>query len=133
MNLNEYMSNPWMVYLQTLSFILVIAALVSLEMFLKKTSPLYGNRNLSAADHNQLCRSWSVSSILMKNIRLLNLVTSFAYAAGFGLALILCQHPERILWPGPKPLQDVSIGLITAGMISVTFMSAKEWFSLKLE
>jgi len=54
-------------------------------------------------------------------------VTSFAYAAGFDLALVLFAGVrERILLARvPKPLQDVSIGLITAGIIAMTFMSFK--------
>jgi electron transport complex protein RnfA len=51
------------------------------------------------------------------------LVTSFGYAAGFGLALIIFAGlRERILLARvPKPLQDTSIALITAGMISLSF------------
>ncbi|MFN2436086.1 MAG: Rnf-Nqr domain containing protein, partial [Desulfotignum sp.] len=53
------------------------------------------------------------------------LVSAFSYALGFGLALILFAGVrERInLGPVPKPLQDTSIGLITAGIIALTFTS----------
>ncbi len=53
------------------------------------------------------------------------LMSSFAYAIGFGLALILFAGVrERIsLGRVPKPLQDTSIGLITAGVIALTFTS----------
>ena len=47
-------------YLQTIVFILVIAALVQfVEMFLKKTdaSSLQGTRCVSASYHNKLCRT----------------------------------------------------------------------------
>jgi len=55
------------------------------------------------------------------------LVSSFSYAVGFGLALILFAGVrERInLARVPKPLQDTSIGLVTAGIIALTFMSFK--------
>ena len=47
-------------YLQTIVFILLIAALVQfVEMFLKKTMPsLYQALGVSSADHNKLCGSW---------------------------------------------------------------------------
>jgi electron transport complex protein RnfA len=52
-----------------------------------------------------------------------SLVTSFGYATGFGLALIIFAGlRERVLLARvPKPLQDTSIALITAGMISLSF------------
>ena len=57
------------------------------------------------------------------------LVTSFGYAAGFGLALIIFAGlRERILLARvPKPLQDTSIGLVTAGILSLTFFAFKGW------
>jgi electron transport complex protein RnfA len=56
-----------------------------------------------------------------------SLVTSFGYAAGFGLALILFAGVrERVLLARvPKPLQDTSIGLIMAGILSLTFFAFK--------
>jgi electron transport complex protein RnfA len=54
-------------------------------------------------------------------------VSSFSYAAGFGLALILFAGVrERILLARvPKPLQDTAIGLVTAGMLSLAFFAFK--------
>ena len=54
-------------------------------------------------------------------------IASFAYAVGFGLALILFAGVrERVdLGRVPRPLQDTSIGLVTAGIIALTFMSFK--------
>ena len=130
--INEYMLKPMdVVYLQTLSFILVIAALVQfVEMFLKKSIPaLYGSLGIYLPLITTNC---AVLGVCLINIKeeysfIESLVTSFAYAAGFGLALILFAGVrERILLARvPKPLQDVSIGLITAGMIAMTFMSFK--------
>lgn len=130
--LNEYMLKPMdVVYLQTLSFILVIAALVQfVEMFLKKSIPaLYGSLGIYLPLITTNC---AVLGVCLINIKeeytfIESLVTSFAYAAGFGLALILFAGVrERILLARvPKPLQDVSIGLITAGIIAMTFMSFK--------
>jgi electron transport complex protein RnfA len=118
-------------YLQTLSFILVIAALVQfVEMFLKKSIPaLYAGLGIFLPLITTNC---AVLGVCLINIKeeytfIESLVTSFAYAAGFGLALILFAGVrERILLARvPKPLQDVSIGLITAGIIAMTFMSFK--------
>ena len=55
------------------------------------------------------------------------LVSSFAYAVGFGLALIaFAGVRERILLARvPKPLQDTSIGLVTAGILSLAFFAFK--------
>ncbi|MBL0731351.1 MAG: electron transport complex subunit RsxA, partial [Desulfosarcina sp.] len=55
------------------------------------------------------------------------LVASFAYAVGFGLALVLFAGlRERILLARvPKPLMDTSIALITAGILSLTFFAFK--------
>ena len=51
------------------------------------------------------------------------LVSSFSYAVGFGLALVLFAGVrERIVIARvPKPLQDTSIGLVTAGFIALIF------------
>jgi electron transport complex protein RnfA len=53
------------------------------------------------------------------------LVASFSYAVGFGLALILFAGVrERILLARvPRPLQDTAIALVTAGILSLTFMA----------
>nr|NJM03932.1 RnfABCDGE type electron transport complex subunit A [Desulfobacula sp.] len=129
---NQYMLKALHVeYLQTLSFILVIAALVQfVEMFLKKSIPaLYAGLGIFLPLITTNC---AVLGVCLINIKedysfVESLVTSFAYAAGFGLALILFAGVrERILLARvPKPLQDVSIGLITAGIIAMTFMSFK--------
>ena len=56
-----------------------------------------------------------------------SLVASFSYAVGFGLALILFAGVrERILLARvPRPLQDTSIALVTAGIISLSFYAFK--------
>lgn len=129
---NAYMLKPLNVeYLQTVSFILVIAALVQfVEMFLKKSIPaLYAGLGIFLPLITTNCAVMGVCLINIKEEYSLveALVTSFAYAAGFGLALVLFAGiRERILLARvPKPLQDTSIGLITAGMIAMTFMSFK--------
>jgi electron transport complex protein RnfA len=120
-------------YLRTLSFILVIASLVQfVEMFLKKSIPaLYAGLGIFLPLITTNC---AVMGVCLININeeysfLQALVASFAYAAGFGLALILFAGVrERILLARvPRPLQDTSIGLITAGLLSLTFFAFKGW------
>ena len=129
---NTYLLKPFgLEYLRTLAFILVIAALVQfVEMFLKKSIPtLYAGLGIFLPLITTNC---AVMGVCLINIKeeysfLQTLVASFSYAAGFGLALILFAGVrERILLARvPKPLQDTSIGLVTAGMLSLAFFAFK--------
>ncbi|PIP38397.1 MAG: electron transport complex subunit RsxA [Desulfobacterales bacterium CG23_combo_of_CG06-09_8_20_14_all_51_8] len=118
-----------LVYLRTISFILVIAALVQfVEMFLKKSIPaLYAGLGIFLPLITTNC---AVLGVCVLNIDkemnfLQSLVASATYAMGYGLALILFAGlRERILLARvPKPLQDTSIGLVTAGMIALAFFA----------
>ncbi|NWH04354.1 electron transport complex protein RnfA [Desulfobacter latus] len=114
-------------FLRTVSFILVIASLVQfVEMFLKKSIPgLYAGLGIFLPLITTNC---AVMGVCLINIKeeytfIQALVSSFAYAVGFGLALILFAGVRErvILARVPKALQDTSIGLITAGMIALVF------------
>ena len=118
-------------YLLTISFILVIAALVQfVEMFLKKSIPaLYAGLGIYLPLITTNC---AVLGVCLINVNeeynfLEMLVASFRYAVGFGLALVLFAGVrERILLARvPKPLQDTSIGLVTAGLLSLAFYAFK--------
>ncbi len=118
-------------YLRTISFILVIAALVQfVEMFLKKSIPaLYAGLGIFLPLITTNC---AVMGVCLINIKeeytfMQVIVSSFGYAVGFGLALILFAGVrERILLARvPKPLQDTSIALVTAGILSLTFYAFK--------
>jgi electron transport complex protein RnfA len=118
-------------YLRTIAFILVIAALVQfVEMFLKKSIPgLYAGLGIFLPLITTNC---AVMGVCLININeeytfIESLVTSFAYAAGFGLALILFAgvRERTLLARVPRPLQDTSIALITAGILSLTFFAFK--------
>lgn len=120
-----------LIYLQTIAFILVIAALVQfVEMFLKKSMPaLYAGLGIFLPLITTNCAVMGVCLINVNEEYTFTetLVSSFAYAAGFGLALILFAGVrERILLARvPKPLQDTSIALVTAGVLSLTFFAFK--------
>ena len=118
-------------FLTTLSFILVIAALVQfVELFLKKSIPtLYAGLGIFLPLITTNCAVMGVCLINVKEeyTFLQALVSSFSYAVGFGLALILFAGVrERVLLARvPKPLKDTSIGLVTAGMMSLAFFAFK--------
>ena len=129
---NYYILKPYdLEYLRTLSFILVIASLVQLvEMFLKKNIPaLYAGLGIYLPLITTNCAVLGVCLINMKEEYdfLHTLVSSLSYSVGYGLALILfAAIRERILLARvPKPLQDTSIGLVTAGMFSLAFFGFK--------
>ena len=120
-----------LVYLRTIAFILVIASLVQfVELFLKKSIPaLYAGLGIFLPLITTDC---AVLGACVINIDeelsfMKSLVASFGFAVGFGVALILFAGVrERILLARvPKPLQDTSIGLITAGIIALAFFSFK--------
>jgi electron transport complex protein RnfA len=129
---NTFILTRWeLVYLRTVAFILVIASLVQfVEMFLKKTIPaLYAGLGIFLPLITTNC---AVMGVCLINVNeeynfMQALVASFSYAVGFGLALILFAGVrERILLARvPKPLQDTSIALVTAGILSLTFFAFK--------
>ena len=118
-------------YLRTVAFILVIASLVQfVEMFLKKSIPaLYAGLGIFLPLITTNC---AVMGVCLINVNeeynfVQALVASFAYAIGFGVALILFAGVrERILIARvPRPLQDTSIALVTAGILSLCFLAFK--------
>jgi electron transport complex protein RnfA len=118
-------------YLRTIAFILVIASLVQfVEMFLKKSIPaLYAGLGIFLPLITTNCAVMGACLINIKEeYNFLNtLISSFSYAVGFGLALILFAGVRErvILGRVPKSLQDTSIGLVTAGLIALAFMGFK--------
>ncbi len=118
-----------LVYLRTIAFILVIASLVQfVEMFLKKSVPgLYAGLGifLPLITTNCAVMGACIISIDKEYTFTQALVASISYAVGFGLALILFAGiRERILLARvPKPLQDTSIALIAAGVLSLIFFA----------
>ena len=118
-------------YLRTIAFILVIASLVQfVEMFLRKSIPaLYKGLGIFLPLITTNC---AVMGVCLININeeytfIQSLVTSFSYAVGFGLALVLFAGVrERVLLARvPKPLEDTAIGLVVAGMLSLAFFAFK--------
>ncbi len=115
-------------FLQTLAFILVIAALVQMvEIILKKVSPpLYQALGVFLPLITTNCAVLGVAiSVIQKDYSLLmSLDYAIASALGFGLALILFAGlREQLEFANvPKGLKGVSITLITAALLSLAFM-----------
>ena len=114
-------------YLQTIVFILVIAALVQLvEMFLKKAvPPLYRALGIFLPLITTNCAILGVAVLCVNKD--FNLTKSLLYAffsgCGFLLALILFAGIRERFEINyiPKPLQDTAIALITAGLLALCF------------
>ncbi|MCU0639516.1 MAG: electron transport complex subunit RsxA [Candidatus Krumholzibacteria bacterium] len=115
-------------YLQTIVFILVIAALVQLvELVLQKMSPaLYKALGifLPLITTNCAVLGVAVLNIQKKYSFIESVVFGLGGALGFGLAMILFSGiRERLdLGDTPLPLRGTAIGLVTAGLLSLAFM-----------
>ena len=114
-------------YLQTIVFILVIAALVQfVEMFLKKTMPsLYQSLGVYLPLITTNCAVLGVALINVQesyNV-LQGTVNGFATAIGFTLAIVLMASlREKIQYNDiPKSFQGCPIVLITAGLMAIAF------------
>ena len=115
-------------YMQTIVFILVIAALVQMvEIMLKKVSPsLYQALGIFLPLITTNCAVLGVAILMIsKEFNLLqSIVYSVATAIGFALALVLFAGiRERLeLEDVPKAVQGVPVALITAGILAMAFM-----------
>lgn len=115
-------------YLQTISFILVIAALVQMvEIILKKISPsLYQALGIFLPLITTNCAVLGVAIlVIQKDFSLIErVVYAFSTAIGFALALIVFAglREQLALTNVPKGMRGMSIVLITAGLLSLAFM-----------
>ena len=115
-------------YLQTIVFILVIAALVQMvEIILKKVSPaLYQALGIFLPLITTNCAVLGVAIlVIQKDFSLLqSVVYAFSTAIGFGLALTVFAglREQMSLVNIPKGMQGVAIVLVTAGLLSLAFM-----------
>ena len=126
---NEYLLEPLgLEYLQTITFILVIAVVVQFtEMVVHKTSPLlYQVLGIFLPLITTNCAVLGVA--LLNTQQNHNLVESafygFGAAVGFSLVLVLfAAMRERIAAADvPVAFRGASVALITAGLMSLAFM-----------
>ncbi|MCI6372285.1 MAG: electron transport complex subunit RsxA [Bacteroidaceae bacterium] len=122
-------------YLQTIAFILVIAALVQMvEIILKKTAPaLYQALGVFLPLITTNCCILGVA-ILVANGNyatqglepdlLTGVVYAFSTAVGFALALVVFAaiREQLDLMPIPMGMRGMSIALVTAGLLAMAFM-----------
>lgn len=115
-------------YLQTITFILVIAALVQLvEIILKKISPsLYQALGVFLPLITTNCVILGVAIlVIQKEYNLLeSVIYAVATAIGYAMALIIFSsiREQLALTKVPKTMQGIPIALITAGVIAMAFM-----------
>ena len=117
-----------LIYLRTIAFILVIAALVQfVEMVVQKTSPVLYNAlgiYLPLITTNCAVLGVAVLNIDDQFSFLESLIRGFAAGIGFTLALVLMAGLREKLDLGnvPKPLRGVPIAFIMASLMSLAFM-----------
>ena len=124
-------------FLQTIAFILVIAALVQMvEIVLKKVSPsLYSALGIFLPLITTNCAVLGVALIVVTKEfsfggepHMLSLVESLVYAlstaVGYGLAMVLFAGIRETLALNsvPKSFKGVPIALISAGIMAMAFM-----------
>ena len=115
-------------YLQTITFILVIASLVQMvEIIIKKVSPpLYQALGVFLPLITTNCVILGVAIlVIQKDYTLVSsIVYAVATAAGYALALIIFStiREQLALTKVPKAMQGVPIALITAGILAMAFM-----------
>ncbi|MFW5725501.1 MAG: electron transport complex protein RnfA, partial [Bacteroidota bacterium] len=115
-------------YLQTISYILVISALVQMvEIILKKVSPeLYQALGIFLPLITTNCAIMGVALLTVQNeFNLLQgVVFAISHACGFALAIILFagirEHME--LMDLPKAMRGAPAALVVAGILALAFM-----------
>ncbi len=126
--INKMLVSLQIEYLQTAAFILVIASLVQfVEVVLQKISPaLYKALGvfLPLITTNCAVLGLALLNIQYKFDLLKTVVHSFSAAIGFSLAIVLFAGiREKLLTSDiPKPFKGFPIALITAGLMSISFL-----------
>ncbi len=126
---NEYMLVPLgLEYLRTIAFILIIAVVVQFtEMVMHKTSPVIYQLLgifLPLITTNCIVLGVALLNIQEQHDLIESALYGFGAAAGFSMVLVLFSAMrERInVSDIPAPFKGSSIGLITAGLMSMAFM-----------
>lgn len=127
--IQEYILTPFGIeYMQTITFILVIASLVQMvEIILKKVSPpLYQALGIFLPLITTNCAVLGVAILLVQNkLDLFQSITfAISNAIGFTLALVLFAGMRERLETAniPSALKGIPIALITAGILAMAFM-----------
>lgn len=127
--LNRYLLIPYdLEYLRTISFIVVIAAVVQFtELVVHKTSPLL--HQVLGLFLPLITTNCAVLGVALLNAKTQNNfiqsgLYGFGAAVGFSLVLALFAGLRERIDAGdvPKPFQGSAIALMTAGLMSMAFM-----------
>ena len=125
----HYVLKPYdLGFIQTLVFILIIAALVQfVEIFIKKQSKsLYNALGIFLPLITTNCAVMGIALLNIKNDYTFveMLIFSFSSASGFALAIILFAgvRERMMLSPIPRAMQGTAIALVTAGIMSLAFL-----------
>ena len=130
----SYMIYTWVLaplgltYLKTISFILVIAAVVQFaKMFIEKTSPIL--YRVLGVFLPLITTNCAVLGVALQNTNKAHTffesaIYGFGAAAGFALVLILFSAMRERLAVADVPahFKGAAIGMITAGLMSLAFM-----------
>jgi len=117
-----------LVFLQTITFILIIASMVQLvELALQKLSPpLYRSLGIFLPLITTNCAVLGCAVMAIQNDYSLIETTVFALGAGvgFGVALILFAGIREVLELAetPRAFRGTAVALVTAGVLSMAFM-----------
>lgn len=126
---NTYLLDPFgLEYLRTISFILVIAAIVGFtEMAIRKTSPVL--HNVLGIYLPLITTNCAVLGVALLNVKkhhgfIESALYGMGAALGFTLVLILFAGIRERIAAGdvPEVFQGNAIGLITAGLMALAFM-----------
>ena len=115
-------------YLQTIAFILIIAALVQMvEIVLKKVSPaLYQALGVFLPLITTNCCILGVAILVIQHDfdLLTGVIYAFATAIGFALAMVLFAgiREQLSLVNIPKGMDGMAIALVTAGLLAMAFI-----------
>ncbi len=127
--INEYLLVPFgLEFMQTIAYILVIAALVQfVEMFLKKSVPtLYSALGIYLPLITTNCAVLGV--VLLNTQNNYDFITSLVYGVTGGLGFLLAiflfaSVRERLEFSKcPKAFEGFPIALVTAGLLALAFM-----------
>ncbi len=128
-SVTTYVLKPYdLEFLQTLTFILIIASLVQLvEIILKKMSrTLYNALGVYLPLITTNCAVMGVALLIAKKeLPFIEMIVfSTTSAVGYGLALVLfAGHRERLqISAVPQSMQGTAIALVTAGIMALAFM-----------
>ncbi|MDL2229856.1 RnfABCDGE type electron transport complex subunit A [Treponema sp. OttesenSCG-928-L16] len=127
--LYHFILKPWgLEFLQILTFILVIAALVQLvEFYLKKTAPsLYASMGIYLALITTNCAILGVTfDNITKNFSFIEAVVyAIGVALGFMVSLLLLAGIRKRIRTSPLPafMKGTPILFVAAGLLSMAFM-----------